>query len=138
MTSEFFSGPREHFFRPLTWQDRECYVEVLKTLFERVHGPNADYSEVLTRELVISLILHVLSEPRLRVNVFASTGVIPVEEERQQASKILLGLKEHGWIEDQRDPIDLKPTLKLTRAGKEFSEVFSNLDNTRAKTRQRN
>ena len=47
-------------------------------------------------------------------------------------------LKEHGWLEDYKDPIDLKPALKMTRAGKEVAEVLSNLDNSRARTRQRN
>lgn len=138
MSTAFFCGPKEHFFRPLTWQDRECYAAVLRSLFERVHGPHADYSEVLTRERVISMILQVLSQPTYREHAFDPGEIVSEEKERAAAAQILLELKAHGWLEDHKDPIDLKPTLKLTRAGKEFAEVFSSLDNSRIKTRQRN
>ena len=50
MQHPFFTGPQEHFFRPLTHGDRECCASVLRNLFDRIHGPNADYSEALTRE----------------------------------------------------------------------------------------
>jgi hypothetical protein len=138
MSTAFFCGPKEHFFRPLTWQNRECYAAVLRSVFERVHGAHADYSEVLTRERVIAMILHVFSDPGYRAHVFDPGEVISEEKERAAAAQMLLELKAHGWLEDNKDPIDLKPTLKLTRAGKEFAEVFSNLDNSRTKTRQRN
>ncbi|WP_206606303.1 Wadjet anti-phage system protein JetA family protein, partial [Steroidobacter cummioxidans] len=138
MSTAFFCGPKAHFFRPLTWQDRECYAAVLRSLFERVHGAHADYSEVLTRDRVISMILHVLSDPAYRVHVFNPGEIISEDKERAAAAQMLLELKSHGWVEDHKDPIDLKPTLKLSRAGKEFAEVFSSLDNSRAKTRQRN
>jgi hypothetical protein len=45
----FFTPPREHFFRPLTHDNREICAAVLRRLHERVHGANADYAEVLTR-----------------------------------------------------------------------------------------
>lgn len=138
MANQFFTGKREGFFRPLTWVDRECCAAVLRNLFDRVHGPNADYSEALTREIVINEILQVIMQPETRKGVFAGRDAVSAEEERQYASELVRHLKEHGWIEDYKDPIDLKTTLRLTRSGKEFSEVFSNLDNSRAKTRQRN
>ena len=49
MANAFFTGKREQFFRPLTHADRECCAAVLRSLYDRVHGPNADYSEALTR-----------------------------------------------------------------------------------------
>lgn len=49
MANAFFTGKREQFFRPLTHADRECCAAVLRGLYDRVHGPNADYSEALTR-----------------------------------------------------------------------------------------
>ena len=134
----FFSPPREHFFRPLTHDNRELCAAVLRALHERVHGANADYAEVLTRELVLEVIRHALNDPGLRGLAFEVGATARAEEERTYASDLLRKLKEHGWLEDYRDPIDLKPTLKLSRAGKAFSETFSNLDDSRAKTRQRN
>jgi len=138
MATTFFTGKREQFFRPLTHGDRECCAAVLRSLYDRVHGPNADYSEALTRELVVNMIFQVLSDPVLRATTFEPGKTISAEEERAYAGELVRKLKEHGWLEDYKDPIDLKPTLKMTRAGKEVAEVLSNLDNSRARTRQRN
>ena len=135
---QFFTPPREHFFRPLTHDNRELCAAVLRALHERVHGANADYAEVLTRDLVLEAIQHALADPALRGLAFEAGQTVRAEEERTYASDLLRKLKEHGWLEDYRDPIDLRPTLKLSRAGKAFSETFANLDDSRAKTRQRN
>ena len=43
MANAFFTGKREQFFRPLTHGDRECCAAVLRSLYDRIHGPNADY-----------------------------------------------------------------------------------------------
>lgn len=134
----FFTGKREQFFRPLTHGDRECCAAVLRSLYDRVQGPNADYSEALTREVVLTIVFQALADPTLRAVVFETKRTVSAEEERAYAGELLRKLKEHGWIEDYKDPIDLRPTLKMTRAGKEVSEVLSSLDNSRARTRQRN
>lgn len=134
----FFIPPREHFFRPLTHENRELCAAVLRQLHERVHGANADYAEALTRDVVLEVILRALSDPTLRALAFDAGRSVTAEEERSHAGELLRKLKEHGWLEDYRDPIDLKPTLKLSRAGKAFSETFANLDDSRVKTRQRN
>jgi len=138
MANPFFTGKREQFFRPLTHADRECGAALLRSLYDRIHGPNADYSEALTRELVVGMVFQALAEPALRAAVFAPGTQTSAEEERAYAGELVRKLKEHGWLEDYKDPIDLKPTLKMTRAGKEVAEVLSNLDNSRARTRQRN
>ncbi|WP_423600962.1 Wadjet anti-phage system protein JetA family protein [Roseateles sp. MS654] len=137
-TMQFFAAPREHFFRPLTHDNRELCAAVLRALHERVHGANADYAETLTRDVVLEVILRALTDPMLCALAFDTRQPIRPEEERAYAGELLRKLKEHGWLEDYRDPIDLKPTLKLSRAGKAFSETFANLDDSRAKTRQRN
>jgi Family of unknown function (DUF5716) len=135
---QFFSSPREHFFRPLTHDNRELCAAVLRALHERIHGANADYAETLTREVVLEIILRALADPMLRALVFEAGQAVRPEEERAYATDLLRKLKEHAWLEDYRDPIDLKPTLKLSRAGKAFSETFADLDDSRTKTRQRN
>lgn len=135
---QFFTPPREHFFRPLTHDNRELCAFVLRALHERVHGANADYAEVLTRDLVLEVIQQALAEPTLRHLAFGDAKTTRAEEERAYAGELVRKLKEHGWLEDYRDPIDLRPTLKLSRAGKAFSETFANMDDSRAKTRQRN
>jgi hypothetical protein len=135
---QFFIPPREHFFRPLTHDNRELCATVLRALHERVHGANADYAEALTREVVLEVILRALAVPVLRTQAFDASKPVSADDERTYASELLRKLKEHGWLEDYRDPIDLRPTLKLSRAGKAFSETFANLDDSRTKTRQRN
>jgi len=124
----FFEAPREHFFRPLTWQDREACAAVLRRLHDRVHGPEADYAEVLTRELVLEITLAVVAQPAYRQGALGGGDAVDAEAERSYALGLLRALKEHGWLEDYKDPIDLQPTLKLTRAGKAFAEVFAELD----------
>lgn len=138
MATLFFTPPREHFFRPLTHDNRELCAAVLRALHERVHGVNADYAEALTREVVLEVVGRLLVDPALRVLAFDPARAVSAEDERAYASELLRKLKEHGWLEDYRDPIDLKPTLKLSRAGKAFSETFAGLDDSRTKTRQRN
>jgi hypothetical protein len=135
---QFFSPPRENFFRPLTHDNRELCAAVLRALHERVHGANADYAETLTRDVVIEVVLRALADPMLRALVFEAGQPVRPEDERAYASDLLRKLKDHAWLEDYRDPIDLKPTLKLSRAGKAFSETFADLDDSRTKTRQRN
>ncbi len=135
---QFFAPPREQFFRPLTHDNRELCAAVLRALHERVHGANADYAEALTREVVLEVVGRMLADPLLRAQAFERGRSVPAEEECAYAGELLRKLKEHGWLEDYRDPIDLKPTLKLSRAGKTFSETFATLDDSRAKTRQRN
>lgn len=60
----FFAPPREHFFRPLTHDNRELCAAVLRQLHERVHGANADYAETLTRDVVLEVALRSLADPR--------------------------------------------------------------------------
>jgi hypothetical protein len=64
----------EYLFRLLTWPDRECCAAVLRRLHERAHGPDADYSEVLTRERVISIAVQVLGESLYRDGAFVGNG----------------------------------------------------------------
>lgn len=85
MANVFFTGKRDQFFRPLTHGDRECCAAVLRSLHDRVHGPNADYSEALTRELVVSMIFQVLGDPVLRALAFEPGKSISAEEERTYA-----------------------------------------------------
>lgn len=137
----FFHGSAEHFFRPLTWQDREACAAVLRSLHERVHGPEADYAQALTRDLVLEICLGVIALPAYREGALSTAQAVQTvnaDVERSYALNLLRALKEYGWLEDYKDPIDLQPVLKLTRAGKAFAETFAELDNPRHKTRQRN
>ena len=137
-SATFFHGASEHFFRPLTWADREACAAVLRGLHERVHGPEADYAQALSKDLVLEICLGVIALPAYREGALSGVLGVNAEAERTYALNLLRALKEHGWLEDYKDPIDLQPVLKLTRAGKAFAETFAELDNARHKTRQRN
>lgn len=52
----FFESERQHFFRPLTGKRRELVVTCLRVLYERLHGPSADYSQNLTRDALKDLL----------------------------------------------------------------------------------
>ena len=41
---------RRHFFRPLSGKHREVIVACVRALYERLHGPSADYAQNLSRD----------------------------------------------------------------------------------------
>jgi hypothetical protein len=128
----------EYLFRLLTWPDRECCAAVLRRLHERAHGPDADYSEVLTRERVISIALQVLGESLYRDGAFEPGEPVTPEAERAAASRMLLELKQQGWLAERVDPANLQPRLQLTATGQVFAAALSRLRSSpRAGTRQR-
>jgi hypothetical protein len=77
---------------------------VLRSLYDRVHGPNADYSEALTRELVVNMIFQVLADPVLRASAFEPGRSISAKEERAHAAELVRKLKEHAWLEERVAP----------------------------------
>jgi hypothetical protein len=106
MVVTFFTGKLEQFFRPLTHADRESCAAVRRSLYDRVQGPNADYSEALSRELALADCF-----PGARRSV-AAVGRVEVRARRRGrratglCGRLLRKLKEHGWIEDHKHPID--------------------------------
>lgn len=46
----FFEAERQNFFRPLNGKRRELVAACIRSLYERLHGPGADYSQNLTRD----------------------------------------------------------------------------------------
>ena len=58
----FFDGERSRFFRPLNSSRRELVAACLRALYDRLHGPAADYSHNLTREALKELLLPVVRE----------------------------------------------------------------------------
>lgn len=53
----FFEAKREKFFRPLTSARRELVAACLHTLYERLHGPSADYAHNLNRDELKELLM---------------------------------------------------------------------------------
>ena len=139
----FFTSERPHFFRPLTNKYRELAAACLRSLYDRLHGPAADYSQALTRDALRELFLPVILEHK---NVQAPDGV-PSEDDggaldnadpNMQALALVRLLLREGWLETFGDRAGLVTAYRFTRAGKLFSEALWSIDRPRARTRQRN
>jgi hypothetical protein len=62
MASLFFEAERQKFFRPLSSSRRELVVACLRAMFERLHGPAADYAHNLTHDVFKDLLLPVVRD----------------------------------------------------------------------------
>ncbi|WP_395823774.1 Wadjet anti-phage system protein JetA family protein [Collimonas sp.] len=119
----------------------------MRALYERLHGPSADYGQNLTRDGLRDLLLPVLQEARQiwsQQEDFAVAGVaeddfIPDGTDYQQSTNALLRtLLRDGWLETFGDRAGLVSAYRFTRAGKLFAEAFWSLERRVSRTRQRN
>jgi hypothetical protein len=144
----FFEPDRLNFFRPLAGKHRGVVVACVRALYERLHGPSADYGQNLTRDGLRDLLLPVVQESRqvmlAQEEAAADAGLadddlIPAGADDQQSSSALLRtLLRDGWLETFGDRAGLVTAYRFTRAGKLFAEAFWAIDRRSARTRQRN
>lgn len=139
----FFEAERLNFFRPLNGKRRELVVACLRSLYERLHGPGADYSQNLTRDSLRDLLTPVIQAYGHDVADEAHSesdelsdidgGDVP-----QLAGALIRSLLRDGWLETFGDRAGLVTAYRFTRAGKLFAEALWSLDRLRARSRQRN
>jgi hypothetical protein len=136
MSSSAFAADREHASPPLTAQEKTLCAAVLRRLHEHLHGPDADHGAALGRGRVLQIAAQVLvaAQPRDAARGADPGGHLQAAE---GAERMLMELRRQGWLEDHVDPADLRPHLRLTRAGRAFAEAFAGLDEPRTPTRQR-
>jgi hypothetical protein len=139
----FFESERQNFFRPLNGKLRELVVACLRTLYEGLHGPGADYSQNLTRDALRDLWLPVIQSHANDATLDAIEGDDELSsfssgDHQQLASALIRSLVRDGWLETFGDRAGLVTAYKLTRAGKLFAEALWSLDRLRARSRQRN
>lgn len=139
----FFDGERQSFFRPLNGKQREVVAACLRTTYERLHGPGADYSQNLTREALRELWLPVIQAQANDAALDASANdddwvVAGSGDHQQMANGLVRALLRDGWLETFGDRAGLVTAYKFTRAGKLFAEALWSLDRVRARSRQRN
>jgi hypothetical protein len=138
----FFDSERLHFFRPLSGRHRAVVVASLCALYERLHGPSADYAQNLSREGVRDLLLPVLREARRQPalpELGADEALLPDHaDDAQNAAALMRALLRDGWLESFGERSGLVTAFRLTRAGKLFAEAFWAMDRPSARTRQRN
>jgi hypothetical protein len=58
----FFEAERQNFFRPLNGKRRELVAACLRSLYERLHGPGADYSQSLHRDNLRDVLMPIIQE----------------------------------------------------------------------------
>ncbi len=136
----FFENERCKFFRPLNSSRRELVVACLRALYERLHGPAADYAHNLTRDALRELLFPVVREhldqaaPDAEQDEFNA----PEADDPQQLTSLLIRtLLADGWLEQFADRHGLVTAFRFSRAGKLFSEALWALDRP-SRSRQRN
>jgi Family of unknown function (DUF5716) len=136
----FFEAERLKFFRPLNGARRELVVGCLRALYDRLHGPLADYSHHLTRDALKELLLPVVCHYR---DVLLDEGNAEdlhdgeTLEPNALVTLILRKLLADGWLEQFADRAGLVTAFRFSRPGKLFAQALWSLDRP-SRSRQRN
>lgn len=140
MTSLFFEAERQKFFRPVSSSRRELFVACLRAMFERLHGPAADYAHNLTRDVLKDLLLPVVRDFQDKVAPDAGQDEFntPESDDPQHLTGVVIrALLADGWLEQFADRNGLVTAFRFSRPGKLFAEALWSLDRP-SRSRQRN
>lgn len=132
-----FANERQHFFRPLTGKYREQVVACLRALYARLYSSLADYSRVVSRDLVVEVFQEAITRTPVLDDAEDDTA-LPVRGEREQANWMLNLLLEYGWIELHVDEVTLTSTYSFSRIGRLFTQPMEEIAGGRFRTRHRN
>ena len=138
--ASFFDADRQKFFRPLNSSRKELIAACLRALYERLHGPAADYAHNLNRETLRELISPVVREYHHALDAEAEEDEFSSEETKdpqQLTSIVIKALLRDGWLEQYPDSNGLVNAFRFSRPGKLFAEAFWAL-NRPSRSRQRN
>jgi len=138
--NRFFVADRGRFFRPLNSSRRELVAACLRALYERLHGPAADYAHHLTRDALRELLYPVVRDHADRVSEETEADEFSAPETNdpnQLATLIIRALLGDGWLEQFADRHGLVTAFRFSRAGKLFAEALWTLDRP-SRSRQRN
>lgn len=136
----FFEAERFRFFRPLAGSRRELIAACLRVLYDRLHGPAADYAHNLNRESLKELLLPVAREYRDRQVDDEEPDEFNTDEAAdpvQLTTLVIRVLVRDGWLEQYPDRQGLVTAFRLSRPGKLFAEAFWALHRP-SRSRQRN
>lgn len=136
----FFFSERERFFRPLNGARRELVAACLRTLYERLHGPSADYAHNLNRDELKELLMPTVQAHQDRLDTADVQDELNGEETNdpnQLASLLIRVLVQDGWLEQFPDRQGLVTAFRFSRPGKLFAEAFWALHRP-SRSRQRN
>jgi hypothetical protein len=136
----FFENERSRFFRPLNSSRRELVVACLRALYERLHGPAADYAHNLTRDALREMLFPVVREHLAQAAPDSEQDEFnaPEANDPHQLTGLLIrALLADGWLEQFADRHGLVTAFRFSRAGKLFAEALWALDRP-SRSRQRN
>ncbi|HEY8537589.1 MAG TPA: Wadjet anti-phage system protein JetA family protein [Steroidobacteraceae bacterium] len=132
-----FADERTQFFRPLTSKYREQVVACLRALYARLYSSLAEYSRVVTREIVIECFQEAITRTPVLDDGDDDTAP-PARGEREQANWMLNLLLQHGWLETHADEVTLTSTYGFSRIGRLFTQPMVEIESARFRTRHRN
>ena len=138
--SIFFEAEKQRFFRPLNSSRRELISACLRALYERLHGPSADYGHNLNREALKELILPVVREYQNALDLEDGQdefSALDSADPPALTAAIMRALLRDGWLEQFPDRHGLVTAFRLSRPGKLFAEAFWSLSRP-SRSRQRN
>lgn len=139
-TTVFFEAERHKFFRPLSSSRRELIAACLRALFDRLHGPTADYAHNLNRESLKEVIAPVVREHQNELDLEAGQDEFNSAENsdpQQLTAMVIRVLLRDGWLEQYPDRHGLVTAFRFSRPGKLFAEAFWALHRP-SRSRQRN
>lgn len=139
----FFEAERKSFFRPLNGKLRELVAACLRSLYERLHGPGADYSQNLNRDSLRDVLMPAIQEYAAEVigeSVVEDDDLANIDsgDVQQLAGALIRSLLKDGWLETFGDRVGLVTAYRFTRPGKLFAEALWSLSRLRTRSRQRN
>ncbi|MDP2092455.1 MAG: DUF5716 family protein [Hydrogenophaga sp.] len=138
--SAFFESERQRFFRPLNSARRELVAACLRTLYERLHGPSADYAHNLNRDELKDVLMPEVQAHQERLDSVDAQDELNTKESedpQQLAAMLIRVLVQDGWLEQYPDRQGLVTAFRLSRPGKLFAEAFWSLHRP-SRSRQRN
>ena len=136
----FFEAGRDRFFRPLNSARRELVAACLRTLYERLHGPSADYVHNLNRDELKELLMPVVQAHQERLDTVDGQDELnaaETDDPSHLASLLVRVLVQDGWLEQYPDRQGLVTAFRFSRPGKLFAEAFWALHRP-SRSRQRN
>lgn len=139
-TPVFFDAERQRFFRPLNSSRRELVAACLRALYDRLHGPAADYAHHLTRDVLRELLLPVVRQYQTTLADDGSDdefSAVDASDPQLLVAMVIRALVADGWLEQFADRTGLVAAFRFSRPGKLFSEALWALDRP-SRSRQRN